>query len=59
MPEESISMCDICYGDGQIESTRDYGWDKDGMMKCYKCNGVGEIKSIDHDFCSEDCFNEQ
>lgn len=51
------SLCDNCE-DGHVESTRDYGWDRDGLMVCYKCNGTTEIKTKRQDFCSEECIDE-
>lgn len=42
----------------KVESTRDFGWDKDGLMTCYKCNGTQEIKTTRKDFCCEGCIDE-
>lgn len=57
-PYETIANCNHCDEFGQVDSTRDYGWDKDGMMKCPNCDGKKEIKRIETSFCCEHCQDE-
>lgn len=49
--------CDNCEN-GQVESTRDYGWDKYGMMTCPECYGTELIVTKHQDFCSHECMDE-
>lgn len=53
----AVLECGDCE-DGVSESVRDIDFDGTGYCKCHICNGTGEIKSIETEFCCYECMKE-